>query len=206
MKIFGHPMSTCTRKILATLAEKGAHADFVTVDIFKGEQKQPTHLSRQPFGVVPAFEHGDFKMYESRAICRYLDETLPGPSLTPKDPKKHALMEQWISNEMSYFTPSALGLLYEHMFNPAAGKPTDPAKVEELEGKLKKTLAVVEENLSHNQYMAGDTFTLADISFMPYVEYLLTTPSAKLFKTPAVTAWWTRVSARPSWQKAIGKA
>lgn len=206
MKVYGHPMSTCTRKILATLAEKGASAELVTVDIFKGEHKQPAHLARQPFGVVPALEDGDFKMYESRAICRYLDQTLPGPKLTPEDPKGRASMEQWISTEMSYFTPAGLGLIYEHILNPMAGKPTDAAKVTELETKLANTMVIVEAQLAKHPYVAGDAFTLADISFMPYVEFLKQTPSAKLLATPAATAWWDRVSMRPSWQKAIGKA
>ena len=54
MKVFGHPMSTCTRKVLTVLAEKGQKFDFVLVDLSKGEHKQAEHLDRQPFGVVPA--------------------------------------------------------------------------------------------------------------------------------------------------------
>src|SRR4051795_9201851 len=81
MKVYGHPISTCTRKVLATLAEKGAAFEFVVVDLFKGEHKAAEHLARQPFGQVPVLEHDDFRMYESRAIIRYLDEVLPGKKL-----------------------------------------------------------------------------------------------------------------------------
>ncbi|HEX7603098.1 MAG TPA: glutathione binding-like protein, partial [Polyangiaceae bacterium] len=76
----------------------------------------------------------------------------------------------------------------------------------ELETKLANTMVVVEKQLAKHHHMAGDAFTLADISFMPYVEFLKQTPSAKLLATPAAMAWWERVSTRPSWQKAIGKA
>ncbi|WP_338869729.1 glutathione S-transferase N-terminal domain-containing protein [Myxococcus stipitatus] len=66
MKVHGHPMSTCTRKVLTTLAEKGHEATFVLVDLAKGEQKSPAHLARQPFGVVPVLE----AMEEGRRLVR----------------------------------------------------------------------------------------------------------------------------------------
>ena len=59
MKIFGHPMSTCTRKVLMTLAETSTPYDFVLVDFAKGEHKQAPHTQRQPFGQVPALEAAD---------------------------------------------------------------------------------------------------------------------------------------------------
>jgi hypothetical protein len=54
MKIYGHPLSSCTRKVKMTLAEKGAAAEFAVIDLFTGEHKSAGHLARQPFGVVPA--------------------------------------------------------------------------------------------------------------------------------------------------------
>src|SRR5262245_37977023 len=108
MKIYGHPMSTCTRKVLTVLAEKGHEAEFVLVDLLKGEQKQPDHLARQPFGVVPVLDDNGFRIYESRAIIRYLDEKLGGTSLTPTDMVGRALMNQWMSVEQSYLAPPAV--------------------------------------------------------------------------------------------------
>ncbi len=63
MKIFGHPMSTCTRKVLATLVETNTPYELVVIDFATGEHKQPLHLSRQPFGKGPALEDGNFAMY-----------------------------------------------------------------------------------------------------------------------------------------------
>src|SRR5580698_648865 len=98
MKIYGNPMSTCTRKVLTVLAEKQAKFEFVNVDLGTGGHKKPEYMAaHQPFGQVPALEDGDFKLYESRAMIRYIDEVVSGQSLTPKEPKARALMEQWIS-------------------------------------------------------------------------------------------------------------
>ena len=50
IKFYGHPMSTCSRKVLTALAEKKADFEFHHVELMKGEHKQPEHLARQPFG------------------------------------------------------------------------------------------------------------------------------------------------------------
>jgi glutathione S-transferase len=206
MKLHGNPMSTCTRKVLATFAEKAVKPEFVHVDFMAGAHKAPAHLAYQPFGQVPALEDGDFKLYESRAIMRYLDEVLPGTSLTPKDPKEHALMEQWISVETSNFTPHAMTLIYQLFFNPMRGQPTDAAKLEEGRVKLAPALAVLDAQLAQGPHLVGEQFTLADICFMPYIEYVMQT-SAKdvILGRPNVAAWWKRISERPSWAQATGK-
>ena len=87
MKVYGFPGSTCTRKVLMTLHEKNCPYAFIPVDLGKGEHKQPEHLARQPFGVVPVLDHDGFVLYESRAIIRYLDAALVGEKLTPTDLK-----------------------------------------------------------------------------------------------------------------------
>src|ERR1041384_5652520 len=107
MKIFGHPMSTCTRKVLMTLAETNTPQEFVLVDFAKGEHKQEPHLSRQPFGQVPALEDNGFELYESRAMCRYINDKVGG-ALSPKDVGDSARMEQWISVETSNFKPQVM--------------------------------------------------------------------------------------------------
>jgi glutathione S-transferase len=203
MKIFGHPMSTCTRKVLTTLAETGAPYEFVLVDFAKGEHKQEPFITRQPFGQVPALEDDDgFQLYESRAMCRYINEKVGG-RLVPGDIHGRARMEQWISIETSNFTGHAMKFIYHHTFQRAQ----EPAVLEAAAAGLDKALAVMDAHLASHEFFAGGTFSIADISFMPYVEYLAPSPiKARIDAHPHVAAWWTRVSGRPSWQKATGKA
>ncbi len=202
MKLYGHPMSTCTRKVLATLYEKNAPFDLVPIDLSSGSHKRAEHLARQPFGQIPAIEDGDFQLYESRAIIRYLDQVLPGASLAPSDPRGRALMEQWISVETSNFTPHAMAIIYQLHFGPMRGHAPDAAKVEEGRTKLATAVAVLDRQLARGPHLLGEAFSLADICYMPYVEYLSQT-SAKdaVLDHPHVGAWWRRVSDRPSWQK-----
>src|SRR3979411_2371133 len=114
MKVHGHPQSSCTRKVLVTLAEKGRRADLVVVDLFAHAQKSATHLARHPFGVIPVLEDDDgFVLYESRAIIRPLDATLDGPSLTPREARERARMDQWLSVDQSYVGPHTRALAIE---------------------------------------------------------------------------------------------
>lgn len=207
MRLYGHPISTCTRKLLTVLHEKEAPFDLTVVNLFTGEQKGPEHLARQPFGQVPALEDDGLQMFESRAIMRYLDRRLPGPSLTPTDPRENARMDQWMSVEQSYFTPGAMPIIKQLYLNKMAGLEPDMDIVAKCKVDTEKALDVAERELATRPYFAGNAFTLADISWMPYVEYLFPSGMADLVTSrPAVSAWWERVRARPSWKKVTAPA
>lgn len=206
MKIYGNPMSTCTRKVLTVFAEKGVKPEFVTVEL-NGEHKQEPHLSRQPFGQVPALEDDGFALFESRAMCRYVDQQLPGARLVPADAKAAATVEQWISVESANFTPHAMKIIYGALLEPMRGLPVNTAKIEEGRKALETTLGIMEKQLQKNPFIAGSEFTLADICYMPYIEYLYACKNGDIIDAhPAVAKWWKGVSDRKSWQIATGKA
>ncbi|MDB5213282.1 MAG: putative glutathione S-transferase-like protein [Myxococcaceae bacterium] len=201
LKIFGHPASTCTRKVLMTCAENDTAYELTTVDFAKGEHKQQPHLSRQPFGQIPAIDDDGFAIYESRAIARYIDEKAGG-KLVPKDLKTRAVMEEWISVETSNFSPHVMKFIYHHTF----GRAQDAAVLETAGKGLETALGVMEARLAKSPFLAGAELTLADVCFMPYVEYAMGTPVKETFaKFPHVSAWWNKVSERPTWQKTAGR-
>ncbi|NOJ81296.1 glutathione S-transferase family protein [Myxococcus xanthus] len=207
MKVYGLPMSTATRSVLTTLAEKGQEAELVLVDLTKGEQKSPAHLALHPFGVIPAFEDDDgFRLYESRAIIRYLDRKLPGTSLTPSDVHAYARMEQFISVEQCYFSPAAMKVIWERLFKKMMGGGTpDEARISEGLQGVERVFGIIEPVLGKQQYLAGDSFSLAEVTWMPYMDFFVAAGGAELVgKHPNVAAWWERVRSRPSWKKVTG--
>src|SRR5262245_3509600 len=115
MKILGHPLSSCTRKVLMTAAEKAARLEVIPVDLFTGEHKQPAHLAHHPFGVVPVLDDDGFVLYESRAIVRYLDGKLPGAALTPATLHARARMDQWLSVDQAYVAPHVRALAVQRI-------------------------------------------------------------------------------------------
>ncbi len=184
LKIFGHPVSTCTRKVLFSLNELGTPFELVTVDIMAGAHKQESHLRQQPFGRIPALDDDGFEMFESRA-------------------KGRGKMEQWISVETSEFTPHAMKFIYQYVFK----REQEPAVLEAAGKALESCLVVLDKQLGKTPFLAGETFSLADICYAPYIEYAMGSPAKDMFaKHRHFSAWWNKVSERPAWRKTSGKA
>ncbi len=200
LKLFGSPVSTCTRKVLATLNETKTPFDFVVIDFAKGEHKAPAHMARQPFGQVPALEDDGFKMYEARAMARYIDAKAGG-ALTPKDLQGRARMEQWISVETENFSSHAMKFIYHSVF-----KREQPAEVLTKAGAgLDVAFGAMDRQLAETPYLAGETFSIAEYCYAPYLEYLPPTPAAtKIDAYPHVKKWWAAVRERPAWRKTVG--
>lgn len=185
-----------------TANENNAAYELVLVDFAKGEHKQAPHLARQPFGQVPALEDGGFSMYESRAMARYIDAK-SGGALTPKEAHERAEMEQWISVETSNFSPHAMKFVYQYVFHREQAADVLKAASERLDLAL-ETLNL---RLSKSPYLAGSSFSIADVCFAPYLEYIAPTPAGeKLAAHPHVARWWGEMSSRPAWKKTIGKS
>jgi glutathione S-transferase len=199
MKIFGDPRSTCTRKVLTTLAELAADYQLVHVDFAKGEHKAPEHFARQPFGQIPALDDDGFVLYESQAICRYLDAKLAG-RLVPRDARARALVDQWLSVEQANFSKHAMVFVYHHLLH----RTQDAQVLQQAETAFDAALAVLEARLTAAPFLAGESFSLADICYMPYFEYVGMTPASSLVaKRQHVSAWWSRLRERPAWQAVL---
>jgi glutathione S-transferase len=202
IKLYGNPASTCTRKVLTVLEETRTPFEMNVVDLGKGEHKQKPNLDRQPFGQIPAIDDDGFALFESRAIARYISGKAESP-LIPKNPQARATMEQWISVEQSNFSPNAMKFIYQYVFK----RPQEPAVLEAANGMLEKTFTAISVPLSKSLFLTGDTFTISDVVYMPYLEYLMVSPAKETFeKYPNVVNWWKRVSERPSWRKVAGRA
>jgi glutathione S-transferase len=201
MKVYGHPLSSCTRKVLLTLFEKAESAEFIEVDLFARRHKTPEHLARQPFGLVPVLDDDGLVLYESRAILRYLDRRFPARPLSPSSPAELAGMDQWLSVDQSYIAPHVRVLAVERLIKHHEGAPADAAAERAAEAALAIAFGVVDRALEPDRYLCGDTFSLADISLMPYIGSLgLVRAEHVLSDFPRLRSWWGRVSDRPSWR------
>src|ERR1700741_1886236 len=98
--LHGADYSVYARMAELALIEKGLAYRIEPLDIFKGAPS--SYLKLHPFGKIPALEHGEFKLYETSAITRYIDEAFPGPALQPRDPQGRARMIQITSMVDSY--------------------------------------------------------------------------------------------------------
>lgn len=201
MKLYGHPWSINTRKALTTLAETGQHAELAVVMLPKGEHKRPDHLRLHPFGKVPVLDDNGFLLYETRAINAYL-AAKAGSNLQPTHARERARVDQLVSIAEAYFIPHAVPMIMELLFRPFLGGEQNVAAIEAGRANLGAPLDVIDRALATSQFLAGDAFTLADIHWMPYLEYLTQLGEGRpIEERPHVHAWWTRVSSRPTWQQ-----
>ncbi|XP_058743014.1 glutathione S-transferase F9-like [Vicia villosa] len=204
VKVYG-PHCSSAKRVLVCLIEKEIEFEVVPVNVFNNEHKDPQYLKLQPFGTVPVIQDGDYTLYESRAIMRYYAEKYrsQGVELLGKTIEEKGLIEQWLEVEAHSYHPPAYNLTIHVLFTAlTTNKTPDPKVIEESEAKLVKVLDIYEERLSKSKYLAGDFFSLADMSHLPFTYYINNMGKDYLIKDRKhVSAWWDDISSRPSWKK-----
>jgi glutathione S-transferase len=206
--VHGFPFSTCTQRVLTTLEELNVK-DYrlESVDLSKGAHKSPEFLKLQPFGQIPVLQDGDLTIFESRAIVRYLSEKFAGQGtpLLGHNVKDKAVVSQWLEVESQNYNPAAAPIVFEKVFKSMMGTATDEAVVAEKTAKLEKVLDVYEAHLAKSKFLAGESFSLADLSHLPYTNMLVhAAGKAELITSrPHVSAWWSTISQRPAFQKVL---
>jgi glutathione S-transferase len=105
--------------------------------------------------------------------------------------------------DQAYVAPQLRALVGQRIVRPHHGLPVEAAAVEEAERALGQALAVIDRALAGERYLAGATFSLADISLMPYVAGLAAVEATHVMSDlPHLQRWWGEVGARPSWARA----
>jgi glutathione S-transferase len=195
--LYGADYSVYVRIARMALEEKGVGYDLVPVDVFAEGGPPAWYLERHPFGRIPAFEHDGFRLFETGAICRYVDEALDGPALQPATPRGRAVMSQIIGLIDSY---AYRAMVWDVAVERLEGSPPDEARIA---GGLKTAataLAVLSGLKAPGAWLLGDRISLADLYVAPVVGYFLKVEEGRRLLTlcPPLDGWWTRISARPS--------
>ncbi|CAH9080767.1 unnamed protein product [Cuscuta europaea] len=204
LKVHGILLSPALLKVIACLEEKELDYELVSINFSAGEHKKQPFLRLNPFGQVPAIEDGDLILFESRAITQYISHTYidRGSHIVPLDHKEKAIMSVWIEVEAHQFDVAACELHYELIIRPMLGMVINDVAVAPHKETLTKVLDIYEERLKVSQYLAGDSFTLADLYHTPLVHSLMGTKVKILFKArPHVAAWVSNLLSRPAWSK-----
>lgn len=195
--VHSHPGSPFGRSVMATLEEKGAPFRLARLT-----PKSPEHLALHPFGRIPIFEHGGFRLYETQAILRYLDRVLPTPALTPSDPKRAARMDQVMNiNDWYLFQGVGNVIIFHRVVGPRVmGTTPDEDAIKAAMPKAHIVFDELARLLAQQPYFAGDAISLADLMIAPAMEFFTQTPEWSALGAPHanLAAWLTRMQARPS--------
>ena len=197
--VCGVPGSPFVRSACIGLEEKGVA--YRVQPLAPEEMKGEAHLKRHPFGRVPTLHHGDFDLYETQAILRYLDAVFPEPAFVPADPRAAARMNQIVGINDWYLFPKVSAVIaFQRIVGPALlGMTTDEAAVAAAVPMARVCIDELERLIGTRQFLAGEQLSIADIMLAPQIDYLAITPEGReLLAGTRLAAWLARMNARPS--------
>jgi glutathione S-transferase len=195
VKVYGDPIATCTQRILILLEELSLKYDFALVDLMKGDQKNEEFLKLQPFGKVPVLEYDNRVLFESRSVLRYVSKN----NQEIQDLLGDVDVDIWLEVESQNFNPPASKIVYEKVFKKWHGQEPDEQIIEKYLKELETVLDVYEHRLSTNAFIGGESFSIADISHIPYANHLIKAGYKSIFKSrPNVYKWIKKIIKRDS--------
>lgn len=195
--VYGDARATCTQRVLILLEELDLKYDLKSVDLSKQEHKNPEFMELQPFGKVPAIKYDDRVVFESRSILRYIAKN----NVEIKDFLGGTDVDIWLEVESQNYNPPVSRIVNEKLFKKWRGERPDLEVVKSSVEELERVLDVYERRLATVPFIGGEEFSIADISHIPYTNYLLKCGYKELYKRrPNVYKWLKRIVKRDSVQ------
>ena len=201
MKLYDYPGAPNPLRVKIFAAEKDIKLELINCDLAKGEHKKPEFIVKSPSGKIPVLELDDGRcISESVAICRYLEEIHPEPNLFGSTPyelayiesrNRHLELELWTQIGISWVNGPIVGRLGRFKQIKEAKEASDK-NTEKYYERLNEELAVT-------QFVAGNRFTIADITLLTAIDFATTMVDLK--PDPVLTylyRWHKEVSERPS--------
>lgn len=232
LALYHNDMSSCAQKVRLMLAEKGLEWESRHLDLRAGEHQKDWYIKLNPRAVVPTLIDGDIVVPESNVINEYLDERFPDQPRKPADPFGRARMRLWTKQLVEGVHDAGIAVLsfaqafrHQYLTKGEAGAAMlesipDPIKRERRRDVIEKGLdspffkiAVdrlltlyrdMDQTLASHPWLAGDSYSIADAAFTPYIVRLDHLDVMGLLdSTPRTADWYRRIKARPSFDAAI---
>jgi len=200
MKLYDSKTAPNPRRTRIFLAEKGITLPTEQVDIMAMQHKTPEYTAINPLQRMPALVLDDGTVItESMAICRYFEALQPEPPLFGVGAKGIALVEMWNRRcEINFF--SNVAAVFRHL-HPAMKKlevPQVPAWAEANKPRVAWFLQLLDGELAKREFIAGDRYSVADITAQVTVDFLKPARLAMPEGMANVKRWHAAMSARPS--------
>ena len=230
LHLYHDPLSSCAMRVRMVLAEKNLPWTSHVVDLAKMEHATPEYQSINPHGLVPTLIHDGRTYIDSIDITRYLDELKPAPSLLPADQKYRGAYDALLS-DADQAQNSLKALTHEFLFRGsgrysreedlkkfatghhnswlvdfkrsfAARDPAWQNRVATALTDMNRHFRGLEQRLATSKWLAGETFTLADVAWTPQVHRmrLMEWPMTAF---PNLSRWYAQLEQRPSFQQAV---
>ncbi|TPI83272.1 glutathione S-transferase family protein [Mesorhizobium sp. B2-8-9] len=195
--LYGADYSVYVRIARMALEEKGVGYELVPLDIFAAEGIPAWYLEHHPFGRIPAFEHDGFRLFETGAITRYVDEAFDGPALQPADARGRARMVQ-ISGMLDAYGYRAM--VWDVAVERLEKTPPDEALIAGGLNQAETVLKALTSLKAKGPWLLGEQLTLADLHAAPIIAYFVKVEEGRklLSRFPVLQEWWDRIVVRAS--------
>jgi glutathione S-transferase len=200
MKLYDGGRAPNPRRVRVFLAEKGITVPLEPVDLGKMAHKTAAYATINPVQRVPALELDDGTVIsESIAICRYFEAQKPEPALFGVGAKEAAIVEMWERRvEFHLLAPISHIFRNSHPAMAAMEVPQVPAWAEANKPRVMEFLGLLDARLKNHRYVAGDRYSVADITAMISVDFMKPAKLALPDEMTSVKRWHAEVAARPS--------
>lgn len=189
------------RVVRMFMAERGIALPMVEVNIRGGENREAPYLAKNPAGQSPALELDDGTcLAEITAICEYLDEISPGPSLIGATPRERAETRMWVRRiDLNIVEPMLAGFRYSEglkMFQTRMHCIPHAADDLKKIGQIK--LRWLNGLMEGRTWVCGDRLTLADVFLFCFLDFCAGVRQPVDPDLTAITGWYARMKERPS--------
>ncbi|MDN3568374.1 glutathione S-transferase family protein [Paeniroseomonas aquatica] len=189
------------RVVRIFMAERGIELPKTTIDLRGGENRQPPYLAKNPVGQMPCLELDDGSVIaEITAICEYLDEITPGPSLIGATPRERAETRMWTRRiDLNILEPMTNGFRFSQGLKLFENRiHCIPQAADDLKLTAQKGLAWLDRLIAGRSFIRGDSLSLADIMLFAFLDFGAKVGQPIDPALKAVTAHHAMMAARPS--------
>ena len=200
LKILGRNNSSNVQKVLWCCEELGLGYEREDVGGSFGRNRDPEYLALNPNGLVPTIIDGDFVLWESNSIIRYLAAKHGNGTLYPTDLQTRAMAERWMDWQLSVLGPAILPVFVGFVRTPPEKR--DHSAIAAARDKTAMAMKILDSYLGRSDYVAGASFTVGDIP-VGIITYRWYTFEIEREDFPNLKRWYERLSTRPGFKKHV---
>ncbi|QBJ79473.1 glutathione S-transferase family protein [Aquitalea sp. USM4] len=201
MRLYYHPLSSCSRRVLLVARQLGLPLELIQVDLFRGEQNTPAFLQLNPNHQVPVLEDNGHVLWESYAIMQYLAELAPDQSLHAASARERADASRWMFWCAQHWMPPISSLNWENAIKQMAGQgPASAVEVERAEAGFVAAGQILDQHLAGREWICGQQPSLADLAIAaPLADWQQARLPLKEFGE--IVRWFGQIQALDCWQQ-----